>query len=126
MIDVVFQLIIFFMYTSTFATMVRTPVDLPELSGESEPKPDDAPVVIDITREGLILLSGSEASLEEIVRVVRAEADTRFLGDIKRVEVLVRADENVLARHVHAVVRALTGAGVERWSTGSETPAGAG
>lgn len=121
MIDVVFQLIIFFMYTSTFASMVRTPVELPEQAGEREVSRDSPPMLVDVTREGRVLVAGLERRVDELRRIVSAEADERFGGDASQVRVLVRADQAAESRYVNEVVRALTSAGVRRWSTGSES-----
>ncbi|TVQ60640.1 MAG: biopolymer transporter ExbD [Phycisphaerales bacterium] len=121
MIDVVLQLIIFFMYTSTFASMVRTPVDLPKQLGERELSRDSAPIVVDITHDGRVLVAGVESDLAELRRIVRAEGEERHGGDMGQVKVLVRADRGAEARHVNVVVRTLTGAGVRRWTTGSES-----
>lgn len=120
MIDVVFQLIIFFMYTSTFASMVRTPVDLPKQQGERELSRESSPIVVDVTHEGRILVAGLASDLEGLRKIVQAEAEERFGGDAGQVKVLVRADRGAQARHVNVVVRALTSAGVRRWTTGSE------
>ena len=57
MIDVVFLLIIFFMTTARFARLTRAEIDLPIEKGEQYEAPDEAGLIINITREGAIIVS---------------------------------------------------------------------
>lgn len=56
MIDVVLQLIIFFMFTSQFGQVSRTDVDLPNEPGEEERAEDKPTLIIDITLEGAYVI----------------------------------------------------------------------
>lgn len=120
MIDVVFQLIIFFLYTSQFTKLTRTPLDLPEQRGDQVEQVDPADVVIDIDRQGRYLIERVEFTLPEIDGLIAIE---RAAGPVR---VLVRADRTLPAAAMNRLATVLSSAGVVGWELGTATPAGGG
>ena len=94
MIDVVFLLIIFFMATAEIARDTRAELDLPRERGEQQERPDEAGFVINIDREGQIILSVSDdpVTLEGLrQRLARQVAGPEAARSFK---VTIRADRN--------------------------------
>ncbi len=125
MIDVVFQLIIFFLYTSQFTTLVRTPLDLPEERGDPLSAERPAMVVLDIAPDGTMLIEREPVDLARFASVVRAEINQAG-GDASQVTVLVRADRSLDAAHANRVASTLSSLGVRGWRLATEAPAGGG
>ncbi|MBI3099302.1 MAG: biopolymer transporter ExbD [Planctomycetes bacterium] len=63
MVDVVFQLLLFFMLSSSFVTQAAVPVDLPE---SSHLKASTAGIEITITADDELRLGGASISLEDL------------------------------------------------------------
>ncbi len=125
MIDVVFQLIIFFLYTSQFTTLVRTPLDLPEERGDPMSAERPATVVLDIAPDGTMLIEREPVDLARFASVVRAEINQAG-GDASKVTVLVRADRSLDAAHANRVASTLSALGIRGWRLATEAPAGGG
>jgi len=108
LVDVVFQLLIFFLLTSTYVqesqnNSAAVPVELPESSLAAEQAPPKA-LIISISQEGLLYLDGRELSFEELnsslsktassapetIVLVRGDERASY-GQIARVMSLVRA-----------------------------------
>lgn len=94
LVDVVFQLLIFFLLTSTYvkdsqSSSASVPVELPESSLSSEQAPPKA-LVVSIDAEGRHYLDGEQMSFErlsvELERLARAEPNAILL---------VRGDQRV-------------------------------
>lgn len=85
LIDVVFQLLIFFMVSSQFVKHDRS-VELP-LGGEGVKADKAAPLVVEVTAGGLISVNGeacAESGLENVLRgeiEATGEGDVQFRGD---------------------------------------------
>ena len=125
MIDVVLQLIIFFLFTSQLSQVARSPIDLPEEPGEAQKAASPGTIVIDVTFEGVYLIDGQERSLEDIARLVSLEqtaAETRGGS----VDLLIRADRSAPAAHINALANRLSSAGIRRWNLGTNKPGGGG
>jgi biopolymer transport protein ExbD len=108
MIDVVFLLLIFFMVATTFAEKEKEMgLDLPQAESgeEAQSKPDE--VVINLMRDGRILVSGDEvdraALIESLTRVARRDPET---------PVTIRGDKEVFHQHVVGVMDACRIAGL--------------
>jgi len=125
MIDVVFQLIIFFMYTSQFAQLARTPIDLPEQPGDREKASGPTTVAIDIDDAGQLLVEGERVTLGELRRIVSAEVASAG-GRPELVTVLIRADQDIDARPINRIATSLAGLGVHGWKLGTVDPPGGG
>ena len=123
MIDVVLQLIIFFMYTSQFAQRARTPIDMPvEIGDESDANP--ATVAIDLDADGKMFIEGEQVTLEEIDRILLIEIKKEG-GDASRVGVLIRADRTLASLHVNILGNRLADLGLRGWQLGTNVPMGA-
>ena len=120
MIDVVLQLIIFFMLTSKFGDLRRTEIDLPRQPGERETAKREPALIIDIAGEGRFLVDSREVSLVELERLAR----TGIAGatDSQPFDVLIRPDRNAPARELDAVLSRLAAVGVQRWRLGTVEP----
>ncbi len=113
MIDVVFQLIIFFMFTSQFGEIRRSEIDLPREQGEEEPIEQQPAMIIDLTRDGQYLFESKPTSLLEIERI--AASGVAGATDAKPFDVLVRPDRNAPAVHLDRLLLRLSNVGVQRW-----------
>jgi biopolymer transport protein ExbD len=125
MIDVVLQLLIFFMFTSQFAQMARTPVDMPEQPGDKDVVRVAPTITIDIAAEGEMLIESRVVDMSEVERIVRAEIEHAG-GDASRVTVLLRSDRDLPALFVNSLALRLSGLGVRGWRLGTSAPAGGG
>jgi biopolymer transport protein ExbD len=108
MIDVVFLLLIFFMVATTFVEKEKEMgLDLPQAESgeEAERTPDE--VVINLMRDGRILVAGEEvdrsALIESLTRVARRDPET---------PVTIRGDKEVFHQHVVSVMDACRVAGL--------------
>lgn len=113
MIDVVLQLIIFFMYTAQFSQVTRTLIDLPAEAGEAEAEIEPRGIIVDVRIDGTLLVEREEISIEQFLTMVEAEAGRR--GSAEGVDLLVRADRNAPMAHVNRLARRLTEMGVRNW-----------
>lgn len=122
MIDVVFQLIIFFMFTSQFGDLRRTEVDLPREQGEEESVQPQAAMIIDITREGTYRFESQETSLLEVERI--ASAGVMNQSDSTPFDVLIRPDRNAPVAHLDRLLLRLSNVGVQKWKLATVEPEG--
>lgn len=118
MIDVVFQLIIFFLYTSQFTRLTRTPLDLPEQPGDALEAVEPADITIDIDRDGVYLIEREAITLDGIRELLAFE---QVAGPVR---VLVRADRSLPAGSLNGLATMLTDAGISGWELGTAKPAG--
>lgn len=122
MIDVVFLLIIFFMTTAQYAKITRAEVDLPRERGEQETEPDEAGMIINVTRDGEILVADDTLTLAELEERVRAHITglrDQNDGDAK---LLLRADRNADTARLNAVVTLLQRSGLPAARVATEVP----
>jgi biopolymer transport protein ExbD len=110
MIDVVFQLIIFFLVTSHFAKQeAHLPLPLPAADSSEAAKNDEAPrLVINVTADGMLLFAGRSLTAEELQQQL-----SRRINDLgKDVEVRIRADRSVPYRHIEPVLLSCARVGI--------------
>ncbi|MEZ6242829.1 MAG: biopolymer transporter ExbD [Phycisphaerales bacterium] len=119
MIDVVLQLIIFFMFTSQFGELSRTQVELPREKGQEE-RLEKATLTVDLTATGELIFESEPISLESFARIAKIEIE-RY-GDANLVTVRVRPDRRCLAAHLNRVMERLSRAGVSKWAIGTMDP----
>ncbi|MBX3363459.1 MAG: biopolymer transporter ExbD [Phycisphaeraceae bacterium] len=124
MIDVVLQLIIFFMFTTHFAQAVRSPIDLPQERGDDPASIVPDTVTVDLDASGRIIVGAEEVTLEELERLLRVEIASA--GDASRVSVLVRADASAPSLHLNRLANRLSGMGLRGWRLGTIRPMGGG
>lgn len=125
MIDVVMQLIIFFLFTSQFSQVLRSPIDLPEEPGDTAAAAAPGEVVIDVSASGVYLIEGQARSLSDVVRLVRLENEAAKVGG-EPLNLLIRADRTAPSLHINVLANALAAEGVRQWKLGTHVPAGGG
>ena len=112
MIDVVFQLIIFFLVSSHLAKQeVQLKLPLPTAQTGLQEKPSEKPrLTVNVLADGTMLLAGRQVTAEELrARLVERQKD---LG--KDVEVRIRGDRSTAYKHVEPVMLSCYRAGI--WS----------
>lgn len=119
MIDVVFQLLIFFMTCSQVANVNLERLDLPTQKGSEDQ--GRTTLTVNITRDGVLRVSGRTLTTAGLVEMVSRELD-RLAVDASRIHVVVRADERGQSRAVNDVVAALSGLGIYRLRLAVEVP----
>lgn len=124
MIDVVMQLLIFFMFTNQLASLVRSPMDLPQEQGEEESATRKPTMVIDVRADGMLLVDSRPVTRAELTQFIKTEVARQ--GDPAGVEVLVRADRSGPARFLNDVVRELRRHGIRTLRLGTQEPQGGG
>jgi len=124
MIDVVFQLIIFFMLTSHLGQLRRTEVDLPRQPGQEQVSGEDAAMIIDIGPKGVYFVESIQVDLNEIHRLANAGINKET--DSADFDVLIRPDRNAPAEYLDRLLNKLAGVGVTKWKLGTVAPDGSG
>jgi biopolymer transport protein ExbD len=120
----VLQLIIFFMYTSTFSEMVRSPVQLPEEAGEQSEMFNTDAIVVDVRADGTMLMQGVVLTLEEIRKIVGGELIRG--GEGAHLEIVLRPDRDAPSSYINAIASELAGLGVRDWRIATVVPQGLG
>ena len=118
MIDVVFQLILFFMYTSQFSQVVRSPLDLPKQVGDDTELINPTAIIVDVQADGTLIVERTVIDLSRLASMVQVEIE-RLDGDVSRVDLLVRADQTCPARYINRIAEQLAGMGVRNWQLGT-------
>ena len=122
LIDVVFQLIIFFLLAAQFSRQQAVELDLPRVETHaSDPIESEARAVINVVsqsdspgadaryRVGSRLFDASEEGLAQLAEALRAVKDRSG-----RVHALIRASRAEPFEHIHPAMRAVQRAGIER------------
>ncbi len=122
MIDVVLQLIIFFMLTSKFGDLRRTEIDLPREPGERELTRREPAMIIDLAGDGRLLVDSREVSIVELERLARTGLSAAT--EAEPFDVLIRPDRNAPARDLDRVLSRLAAIGVRAWRLGTVEPDG--
>ena len=104
MIDVAFQLIIFFMTVSAMSEANQTPLQLPKQTGVEDERPKT--LVVNVTSTGDIYLMGESTTIAGLVSQVSREL-VRVGDDPAKIHIVIRADERGDSRGVNDVVKAL-------------------
>ena len=104
LIDVVFQLLLFFMLTSTFVAPEAVGLTLPgsRSAAPAEPKP----VTVELTRAGSVLVDGREVAIEELAELLRPR-----LQQSEDRTVWLRADGGADVQRMVSVVDEIRAAG---------------
>ncbi|MBM4110608.1 MAG: biopolymer transporter ExbD [Phycisphaerae bacterium] len=108
MIDIVFQLLIFFLTTAAIAQASRVQLDLPREAGAPDPSPTGPGIVISIRADGSCELAGRTVTMDELTTAARASYAERG----RRVPV-VRADRNAPGARFNDVIDACRQAGFD-------------
>ena len=111
MIDVVFQLIIFFLLSSHLSQRenhLELPLPVATSSQEENPNDDVPRITINVLADGTLLLGGSPVLPSDLA--IRLQERLKQLGS--GVEVRIRADRNVPSKHVDPILLACTQVGI--------------
>jgi len=115
MIDVTFQLIIFFMCVSQFWNLEKEEVSLPsaEKAKTETEAVTTARLVVNLLENGDLVVSKNRVGLDALGAMLQSEADSHKTadGDVK-VAVLLRADTGVEFKHVQDIMLACARAGI--------------
>jgi biopolymer transport protein ExbD len=108
MIDILFNLIIFFLVSTRFGEIERQ-VDLavPQVAGEAALREVPRTRTINIYRNGALSLDGEAVSLAELSRRLAADRQVQ-----PKLEVAIRGDAQTPYQHVAAVIAACREAGI--------------
>ena len=111
-IDIVFQLLIFFLTTAQLAQFSRADLDLPIEAGEETEASEEAGLIVNILPDGTVQVAGE--SLDDESFAIMAEELVMDLDAerLLRVRPLVRADRNAPAARLNRVLELLQRAGV--------------
>ncbi len=104
-VDVMLVLLIIFMVAAPLLT-VGVPVKLPETAANAMETPEEEPLTITLTADGLVLIQSTEVQDGELIVKLRAIADQR-----KSDKVFVRADGAVSYERVAQLMGALNAGG---------------
>jgi len=113
MIDVTFQLLIFFVCANTWShveSAERLPLPSPIESARAPGQEDRTRLTINLRRDGKVLVSGQEVSHERLSELLQREL--RKHGE--RLEVVLRAHREVPYGDTQAVLGACTTAGARQ------------
>jgi biopolymer transport protein ExbD len=122
MIDVVFRLIISFMTTAQYALLTKAELDLPQEKGEQREEAEEAGLVINITREGQLIVSGRNVDLRELEEIVWMEIERDPERSAQQLKLLIRADRDASAARLNRVVEVLRPLGVGAARLATEVP----
>ena len=118
MIDVMFILIIFFLVTTTFKEeeidhMVNLPVDA---RNQSLTESAEKVVKVNVRESGAYVLMGKQVTEEQLSEWMKAEVEKD-----PKLQVLIRADQDVKHLHVANVLSICGHAGIPRANIGMQT-----
>jgi biopolymer transport protein ExbD len=106
MIDVVFQLLIFFMTCSQVSVANRESVELPRQRGTEDQA--NADVIININKNGDLAVGSEPSTVPEVVAICLDESQRTYGGDMSRLKITVRVDRRADCRRMNELVDALT------------------
>jgi len=109
MIDIVFQLLIFFLTTTQLVRTAREVLSLPAEAGSEEARSGSGAVTVNLLADGSVLLGDRPMPLEHLSAALAARRIDRP-ADFDEAA-LIRADREAPAAALNAVVRSLRGAG---------------
>jgi biopolymer transport protein ExbD len=105
LMDVAFQLIIFFAVTTTFLEQAGMQLELPESTTATAE--ETSPIEVSVTEDGTVRFQG------QVVTVEQLESEVAALPATDRAKITVRADRHVEYGLIVSVIDALRKAGAE-------------
>ena len=124
MVDIVFLLIIFFMTAAQFARATRAEVELPLEQGEKEELPDEAGLIINITKSGEIIVGSETYDIDGLRALVEREVRTTHHGNASALKLMIRADRECDTGRLNRVVEMLREQSVSGARVATEVPRG--
>ena len=119
MIDVVFQLLIFFMTCSQVSEANREVLELPQLKGTEDQA--NSVIIVNINRDGELSLGSERSSVTEVVAVCLDEARRSHGNDPGRLQIAVRVDRRATCRTVNDLMEGLSKVGITKVRLGVQT-----
>ena len=110
LIDIVFQLLIFFLVTAQMAEVTRAQLDLPKEKGEEAGDSDKAGLTINVLADCSVVVADETLSEAALDRAIEAAIDAA--GGADMLKPLVRADRNCDAERLNEVFRRLSSHGL--------------
>jgi biopolymer transport protein ExbD len=110
MIDIVFQLLIFFLVTAQLAEQSRSQLDLPKEAGETIRDGEMSGLTVNVLADGSLVVNDAPVSLGELDGIVD-EAIARA-GSPDALKPLVRADRGADAARLNEVLTRLAARGL--------------
>ncbi|MBT4531005.1 MAG: biopolymer transporter ExbD [Phycisphaerae bacterium] len=121
MIDIVFLLIIFFMVAAQFAQQAHVELQLPKEAGEQLKDKAQGVLVINVLRDGSIMVDKNEGSISlAVLEGIVGDSIGTDGADWKNIT--VRADENTLAKSLNEVLAVLHKFGLSATNIATESP----
>ncbi len=119
MIDVVFQLLIFFLVSAQMVHLTRADIELPQEQGEQNEQPEQAGLVINLTANGEIIVADRTVELNELDSLVREAIRQTASQDPEKLKLIIRADRHAAASDLNQIIERLhsMGVGVARIAT---------
>jgi len=108
MIDIVFQLLIFFLTTAAIAQANRVRLDLPREAGAPDPAPTGPGLVVSLRADGSCEVASRSVTMDELRAVARAS-----LAERGRHVPVVRADRSAPGASLNDVIEACRQAGFD-------------
>lgn len=121
MIDVVFQLLIFFMLSATFVVQSSIEIEMPEAEGTTELEQKDLSITLTYADNGageIYLDNQRVANMDELGQVLRLKVEEN-----PNVFVLVRGDKRTDIGRLVEVLGIGESVGVSNWGIASQPPA---
>src|SRR5688572_7878861 len=122
MLDINFLLIMFFMMTAHFQRTTHATLDLPKEAGEKQAQVDEAGLVINVTREGEIIVSGQKVEFDQLRTMVRGQVQQHASTPDNPLKLMVRADRFAATADLNRVVGMLRELGVGTIRIATEIP----
>ena len=110
MIDIVFQLLIFFLVTAQMAQQTRAQLDLPKEQGEEEKQKEIAGLTVNVLADGSIVVNDQTVSLEALDRMI--DEAIAVAGGPDKLKPLIRADRKADSTGLNEVFNRLSGRGL--------------
>ena len=111
MIDIVFQLLIFFLVTAQLSQYSRADLDLPEEAGEKTDAATEAGLSINVLADGTYEIASGAVGIDEIRSLASDLArESEARGETARP--LVRADRNAPTSALNLILSTLQKAGI--------------
>lgn len=108
LVDIIFNLLLFFLLTTSFSESVGLEIELPEAAA-ADLKVGEEDLTVSLTKEGEIVVAGTALSLQELERALSQHKERHARG-----AVIIQADAEVPHGRVVEVVDAAKRLGLPR------------
>jgi biopolymer transport protein ExbD len=110
MIDIVFQLLIFFLVTAQMAQQSRAKLDLPQEAGEESKSTEQAGLTINLLADGNVVVNENIVSMEALDQLV--DDAIKIAGGVDALKPLIRADRGCDSARLNEVFNRLSARGI--------------